>query len=46
LEVVADLDAGRVRQESNNVHELQQALQHLQQRLRQGGKLQTSVRLT
>jgi len=46
LEVVADLDAGHVRQESNSVHELQQALQHLQQRLRQGGKLQTSVRLT
>ncbi len=46
LEVVADLDAGRVRQESNSVHELQQALQHLQQRLRQGGKVQPSVRLT
>ncbi|HET6176381.1 MAG TPA: hypothetical protein VFE61_05575, partial [Candidatus Sulfotelmatobacter sp.] len=46
LEVVADLDAGRVQQESNNVHELQQALQHLQQRLRQSGKLQPSVRLT
>ena len=40
LEVAADLDAGRVRQESNILHELQQALQHLQQRLRQGGKTQ------
>jgi hypothetical protein len=46
LEVVADLDAGRVGQESNSVHELQQAVQHLQQRLRQGGKVQPSVRLT
>ena len=46
LEVAADLDAGRVRQESNILHELQQALQHLQQRLRQGSKLQPSVRLT
>lgn len=46
LEVVADLDAGRVRQESKSVDELQQALQHLQQRLTQGSKLQPSVRLT
>jgi hypothetical protein len=46
LEVVADLDAGRVRQESKSVDELQQAVQHLQQRLRQAGKPQTSVRLT
>ena len=34
LEVIADLDAGRVRQESKNVDELQRAIQHLQQRLR------------
>jgi hypothetical protein len=40
LEVVADLDAGRVGQESKSVDELQQAVQHLQQRLRQGGKTQ------
>jgi hypothetical protein len=44
--VVADLEAGRVRQESKSVDELQQAVQHLQQRLRQAGKPQTSVRLT
>jgi len=46
LELSADFDAGLVRQESNSVNELQQAVQHLQQRLRQGGKVQPSVRLT
>jgi hypothetical protein len=46
LEVVSDLDARRVRQESQSLDELQQAVQHLQQRLRQGGKVPTSVRLT
>ena len=45
LEVVADLDAGRLRPESKSVDELQGAVQHLQQHLRQGGKAQTSVRL-
>lgn len=43
LEVIADLDAGRVGPESNNVDELQRAIQHLQQRLRQAGKAQASV---
>jgi hypothetical protein len=45
LEVIADLDAGRVRQESKGVDELQRAIQHLQQRLGQGGKAQATVRL-
>jgi hypothetical protein len=44
-EAIADLDAGRVRQESKSVDELQQAIQHLQQRLRKGDKAQTTVRL-
>ena len=37
LEVIADLDAGRIRRESKGIEELQRALQLLQQRLRQGG---------
>jgi hypothetical protein len=45
LEVIADLDAGRVRPESKSVEELQRAIQQLQQRLRQGGKAQATVRL-
>jgi hypothetical protein len=44
LEVIADIDAGRVRQESKSVDELQRALQNLQQRLKQGGKSHASVR--
>ena len=44
LEVIADIDAGRVRQESKSVDELQRALQDLQKRLRQGGKAQATVR--
>ncbi len=44
LGVIADLDAGRVRQESKDVDELQRAIQQLQQRLRQGGKAQATVR--
>ena len=46
VEVVADLEAGHVRQESKIVDELQQAVQHLQQHLRQGGKVQTNFPLT
>ena len=45
LEVIADLDAGHVGPESENVDELQRALQHLQQRLKQGAKPQPSSRL-
>ena len=45
LEVIADLDAGRVSQESKSVDELQRAIEHLQQCLRQSGKAQASVRL-
>jgi hypothetical protein len=45
LEVIADLDADRVRPESKSVEELQRAIQQLQQRLRQGGKAQATVRL-
>ena len=45
LEVIADLDAGRVRPESKSVEELERAMQQLQQRLRQGGKAQATVRL-
>jgi hypothetical protein len=44
LEVIADIDAGRVKQESKSVDELQRALQRLQQRLKQGGKAQATVR--
>ena len=42
LEVVADLDAGRVRAESKGIQELQRALQALQQRLRQGSNPRTA----
>jgi hypothetical protein len=45
LEVIADLDAGRVRPESKSLEELQRAIQQLQQHLRQGGKTQVAVRL-
>jgi hypothetical protein len=44
LEVIVDLEAGRVRQESKSVDELQRAIQQLQQRLRQGGKAQATAR--
>jgi hypothetical protein len=45
LEVIADIDAGRVGQESKIVDELKRAMQHLQQRLRQGGKMDSNARL-
>jgi hypothetical protein len=45
LQVIADIDAGRVKEESVSIGDLQQALQHLQQRLRQGGKAQATVPL-
>jgi hypothetical protein len=45
LEIIADLDAGRVRQESKGVDELQRVIQQLQQRLRRGAKAQAIVRL-
>ncbi len=45
LEVIADLEAGRVSQESKSVDELQRAIEHLQQCLRQSGKAQATVRL-
>jgi hypothetical protein len=45
VEAVADLDAGHVRQESKPVDELKQAMQNLQQRLRQGGKVEKTFRL-
>jgi hypothetical protein len=38
LEVIADLDAGRVKNESKGVDELHQALENLHDRLRQVGK--------
>jgi hypothetical protein len=38
LEAIADVDAGHVKQESKAVDDLRQAIQHFQQRLRQGGK--------
>ena len=41
LEIVADLDAGRVRPECKDIEELQRALQRLQQRVRQGGSART-----
>ena len=44
LEVIADLDTGRVRQESKSVDELQRVIQLVQQRLAQGGKAQAIVR--
>ena len=45
LEIIADIDAGRVRQESKTVDELKRAMQHLQQRLGQGGKAEAAARL-
>ena len=45
LEVIADLDAGRVTHEPKGVDELQRTIQHLQQRLEQGGKAQATIRL-
>ncbi len=45
LQLIADIDAGRVKQDSKGVDDLQQALQHLQQRLRQGGKAQATAPL-
>lgn len=43
LDVVADLDAGRVRSDSINVEELARAIQHLQQHLKQPSKLAVRV---
>jgi len=45
VEAIADLDAGHIRQESNSVNELKQAMQNLQQRLRQGVKAEKTLRL-
>ena len=45
LEAIADIDAGHVKQESKTVDELKRAIQHLQQRLRQGSKTEATVRL-
>ena len=45
VEAIADLDAGHVRQESKTVDELKQAMQQLQQRLRQGSKPEKTFRL-
>lgn len=39
LDVVADLDAGRFRQDSKGVEELLRAVQQLQQRIKQGSRL-------
>jgi hypothetical protein len=44
LEVIADIDAGRVRQESKTFDELKRAMQHLQERLRQVGKAEGTAR--
>ena len=44
LELIVDIDAGHVRQESKTVDELKQAMQHLQQRLRQSGKAEATAR--
>lgn len=44
-EAIADLDAGHVRPESKSVDELKQAMQNLQQRLRQGVKAEKTFRL-
>ena len=44
LELIADIDAGHVRQEAKTVDELKRAMQHLQQRLRQGGKAEATAR--
>jgi hypothetical protein len=40
LEVIADLDAGRVRPDAKSIEELRRAVQHLQQRIKQAGKSQ------
>ncbi len=45
VEAIADLDAGHVRPESKSVDELKQAMQNLQQRLRQGVKAEKTFRL-
>ena len=45
LEVMADLEAGRVAAESSNVDELRQTIQQLQQRLRQDGGAKAAVHL-
>jgi hypothetical protein len=45
LEVIADIGAGRVRQESKTFDELKRAMQHLQERLRQVGKAEVTARL-
>lgn len=42
LDVTADLDAGRVHQDSKSIEALGRAVQQLQQRLRQGSKLATA----
>jgi hypothetical protein len=39
LDVIADFDAGRVRQESKGVDQLVRAMQQLQQRVKQGSRL-------
>jgi hypothetical protein len=44
LEVIADLDAGRVKNESKGVDELYRALEHLHDRLRPVGKAQVIAR--
>lgn len=43
LEIIADIDAGRVRPESKGIEELQQALERLQQRLSQGSNALTTA---
>jgi hypothetical protein len=45
LEVIADIGAGRIRQESKTLDELKRAMQHLQERLRQVGKAEVTARL-
>lgn len=45
LEVTADIDAGRVRQESTNVIELEEAIENLQQRLQKTGRAPATVGL-
>jgi hypothetical protein len=45
LEAIADIDAGHLKQESKLVDELIGAIQHLQQRLKQGGKVDATARL-
>jgi hypothetical protein len=45
LEVIADLEAGRVAHDSKGVDEFQRAIQRLQHRLRQRGKTQATVGL-